>query len=117
MAKEISCSLKLSIASKGSSNAVGSVNSSEDLAGGFEGFQATIGSTTAAAIALGVPSPKVVFIQNLDDTNFLTVDAIVGLSSWPQKILPGTGVVLRPPNGTIYAKANAAPVNAWIVAG
>lgn len=117
MAKEINCSLKLSIASKGGSNAVGSVTSSEDLSGGFEGFQATVGSTTAASLGLDVPSPKTVYIQNLDDTNFVTVDAVAGLTGWPQKLLPGTGVVLRPPNGTIYAKADSAPVNIWIVAG
>jgi hypothetical protein len=75
------------------------------------------GAGTVSPKSLRSTVPKVVFIQNNDDTNFLTVDAVVGLSSWPQKILPGTGIVLRPPNGTIYAKANAAPVNAWIVAG
>ena len=118
MAKEISCSIKLSISPKGSSKASGEASSQEDIAAGGGGFQATIGSSSAAAISLGgLTAPKVVFIQNNDPDNPLTVDHVSSLDAWPQVIPPGTGILLRPPNGIIFGKATSAPVNAWIVAG
>lgn len=123
MAKEISSQVKLTITSNANSQAKGDLNWSEDLAGGIAGFQATIGSTSAAAIVLGagVTAPKVVYIQNLDPTtppgNFVTVDNVVGLNGWPQKIPAGTAALLRPLNSTIFAKADQAPVKVWIVAG
>lgn len=126
MAKEISANVKVSISSAGTSQAQGNLNWNEDLVGGCIGFEATIGSTTAAAISLGagITNPKFVYIQNLDPGtytptpgNFVTVDAVVGLTAWPQKIIPGTAAILRPLNATIYAKADTAPVKVWIVAG
>jgi hypothetical protein len=116
MAKEIKSSIKLAIASSGSSGADGSLSTTEDLAGKFVGFQETVG-TAAAAINLGVATPKVIFIQNTDPNNFMTVDNVVGLTGWPQVIPAGAGILIRPSSGTLYARANIAPVKAWIVAG
>jgi hypothetical protein len=119
MANEISCSLKVAITPKGTSSTVGNITWQENLIAGCVGCQATIGFTSAAAISLpsGITDPAVLYIQNNDPTNFVTVDAVTGLSAWPQKILPGTAVVLRPANTTLFAKADTAPVNVWIVAG
>lgn len=114
MAKEITSTINVSIASKGG-KAAGSISTTED-SGLFYGFQVTAG-TTASAINLGVTAPKLVFIQNNDPTHFVEVDNVAGMSGWPQKINPGAGILLRPENATLYAKANAAPVAIWIVAG
>jgi hypothetical protein len=116
MAKEIKSSIKLAIASSGSSGADGSLSTTEDLAGKFVGFQETVG-TAAAAINLGIATPKVIFIQNTDPDNSMIVDNVSALNGWPQAIPAGAGVLLRPSSGTLYAKANVAPVKAWIVAG
>lgn len=118
MGKEIKCSIKLSIASKGGSKASGDIDSTEDLGAGCVGFQATIGSSSAAAINIGIGGiPKVLYIQNNDPDNFVQVDNVAALNGWPQKILPGTGILLRPTAATVYAKADTAPVPLWIVAG
>jgi hypothetical protein len=119
MAKEINTKISCSIASKGSSKAAGDISFAEDLSGSFVGFQVTIGSTSAAAINLGtgVTAPKVVFIQNNDATNFVQIDNVSGMTGWPQKILPNTGILIRPQNSTLFGKADQAPVAVWIVAG
>jgi hypothetical protein len=118
MAKEINCSIKVSIASKGGSKASGDISSIEDLSAGCVGFQATVGSSSAAAINIGIGGvPKVLYIQNNDPDNFVDIDNVVTLDGWPQRILPGTGILLRPVSATIYGKADTAPVPVWIVAG
>jgi hypothetical protein len=117
MAKEISSSIAVNITSKGGSKASGSIAFTEDLAGSFVGFQVTAG-TTASAINLGAGVvPKVVYIQNNDSSNYVQVDNVAGMTGWPQKISAGTGVILRPQNATLYARANSDPVAIWIVAG
>jgi hypothetical protein len=114
MAKEITSKIDVSIGSKGG-KAVGSIATTEDSAL-FYGFNVTAG-TTASAINLGVASPKLVFIQNNDANNYVEVDNVITMNGWPQKIKPGAGVLLRPPNGTLFGRSNLAPVAIWIVAG
>jgi hypothetical protein len=114
MAKEITSKIDVSIGSKGG-KASGSISTTED-SDLFYGFNVTAG-TAAAAINLGVTSPKLVFVQNNDATNYVEVDNVITMNGWPQKIKPGCGVLLRPPNGTLFGRANSGPVAIWIVAG
>ncbi len=116
MAKEITSKIDVTIAPKGGGKVSGSISTTEDTAGQYYGFSVTAG-TAASAINLGVTAPKLVYIQNNDATHYVEVDNVVGMTGWPQKINPGAGVLLRPPNSTLYAKANAAPVAIWIVTG
>lgn len=118
MADEISASINTTISSGGQSVA-GAISFTADLSStSFIGEEVTIGSTTAATLYLGgLSDPSTVMIVNLDGTNFLTVDSVVTLDKFPQKLLPGQGVLLLPLTGTIYAKADTAPCQAWVVAG
>ncbi len=118
MAKEIATNLSVVI-SKGNSKANGQTTSSEDLAGGFIGFQQNIG-LTAESINLGadITAPKVLYIQNLDTTNPVQIDSAGTMDNWPQTLLPGAAVCLRPSaGGSLFAKATGAVVAIWIVAG
>jgi hypothetical protein len=117
MAKEIVASCKVTIGS-GTDKVAGDNSLSEDLEGTCVGFNFTVSNTAAVAISLtGIVTPKVVFIENKDDTNPVTFDNVITLDNWPQTLLPGAGVLLRPSTGTLFGKATAAPVKVWIVAG
>ena len=118
MANEISVTISTTISQSGQSvSGTGSFTTSLS-ATNFIGQEVTVGSSSAATISiLGLTDPSVVYIKNLDTTNFITVDAVVGLSAWPQKLLPGQAINLLPTGGTIYAKADTAPCQAWVVAG
>jgi hypothetical protein len=118
MAKEITTNLSVSVG-KGKSASSGQANTTEDADGGFAGFRQTIG-ITAESIDLGadVATPKVVFIQNLSVTDFVEIDKASTIDVWPQKLLPGAAVLLRPSAGaSFFAKADTNPVPIWIVAG
>jgi hypothetical protein len=119
MAKEINSNLRVTINPSGNNSTGGGVQSIEDLAGGVSGFQQSIGFAAAEAITLGadVTAPKLVYIQNLDPTHFVVIDNVIGLTGWPQKLLPGTAIVLRPEATALFAKADTAAVNIWVVAG
>jgi hypothetical protein len=119
MAKEITSNLSVSIAPLGASKATGQSQLQEDLIGGVAGFEVTLGNTSASPISLGagVPAPKVVYIQNLDAVNFVTIDNVIGLTNWPQKLLPGASIVLRPLSTALFGKADTLPVDIWVVAG
>ena len=118
MANEISVNLSATITQSGQSVS-GSGSFQANLSStAFLGEAITIGSSSAAAIYVaGLTNPSVVLIINQDTTNFITVDNIVGLTQFPQTLLPGQGVLLLPGTGTIYAKADTAPCQAWVVAG
>lgn len=118
MANEISVTSNCSITSAGQ-NVGGSGSFTANLSSlNFLGQEVTIGSATAATIPIGgLATPAIVYIKNLDATNFITVDALAALTAFPQKILPGQAICLLPTSGTIYAKANAANCQAWVVAG
>jgi hypothetical protein len=116
MAKEIVASCKVIIGS-GTDKVAGDNSLSEDLAGTCVGFNFTVGLTAAAISLTGIVTPKVVFIENKDDTNPVTLDSAITLDKWPQTLLPGAGVLLRPATGTLFGKATGAPVKVWIVAG
>lgn len=117
MANEIQYSVSITVSTSGQSVS-GGISTQESAANNaFIGNEQTIG-TTAELLVLGDigADPIFVFVKNLDPVNFLTVDSISSLDKFPQIILPGMGVLLRPATGTIYAKGDTAAVKAWIVA-
>jgi hypothetical protein len=118
MANEISVSASCTITQAGQSVS-GSKSFNANLSStSFLGQEVTIGSTTAALVYMaGLTNPSTVLVINQDTTNFITIDNILALSNFPQKLLPGQAVLLLPETGTIYAKADTAPCQAWIVAG
>lgn len=117
MANEIQYSVTVTVSTSGQSvsGGISAQETASNLA--FIGNEQTVG-TSAEALVLGDigGNPVFVFVKNLDDTNFLTIDAVNTLDSFPQVILPGMGILLRPSTGTIYAKGDTAPVKAWVVA-
>jgi hypothetical protein len=118
MANEISASLSCSITSGGQSVSGAKSFTASLSASAFIGEAVTIGSTTAATVYIGgLTNPSTVLIINLDVTNFITVSGDVALTQFQQKILPGQGCLLLPETGTVYAKADTAPCQAWVVAG
>lgn len=116
MANEISVNLSQTISKTGesvSSNATYQAN----LAGPqFIGVELSVG-TAAAAINIGGITPSVIFIKNLDTTNYVEIDSAIGISSFPQKLFPGQAILLLPETGTFYGRANTAPCQVWITAG
>lgn len=118
MANEISTSVSCTI-TQGGQAVSGTKSFTANLsAAAFIGEAVTIGSSSAASIFIsGLTNPSVVLIINQDTTNFITVDSISALTNFPQKLLPGQGVLLLPETGTIFAKADTAPCQAWVVAG
>jgi len=118
MANEISASISCTISQSGQSVSGSKTFSATLSATNFIGEAVTVGSTTAAPLYIGgLSNPAVVCVINQDTTNFLTVAGDAALANFPQKILPGQGILLNPETGTIYAKADTAPVQAWVVAG
>jgi hypothetical protein len=116
MAKEIKSTATVEITPTKGGKMTGSTTLTEDSSGQQYGFSVLAG-TLAGAVALGVTAPKVVFIQNTDPINYVEVDNVSGMTGWPQKIVPGAGILLRPPNGTLYARAHNDPVEIWVVTG
>lgn len=118
MANEISTNLSVSASTSGqtvSGSASGTLNAGSN---GFIGTEILV-STTAAALNLGPATetpPVCVFIKNLDTLNFIQVDAISTMASFPQKILAGQAIYLLPETPTIYAKADTGAVKIWVVA-
>lgn len=118
MANEISSTVSCTISSGGQS-VTGNKSFTLSLSSTtFIGEEVTIGSTTATSLyTAGLTNPSVVLVINLDTTNYISVDSVDTLDNFPQKLTPGAGVLLLPETGTIYAKADTAPCQAWVVAG
>lgn len=118
MANEISVSVNCTITQSGQSVAGAQTFSANLAATSFLGAEVTIGSTTAALLSLGgLSNPSVIMVVNQDTTNFVMIDNILALSNFPQKLLPGQSILLLPETGTLYAKADTAPCQVWVVAG
>ncbi len=117
MANEISANLSVTINSAGNSVAGASQYLASLSGTGFIGNDQTVG-TTAEALLFGDvgANPAIVFVKNTDSTNFVQIDSISTMVNFPQTLLPGQSVVLLPATGTIYAKADTAPCNCWVVA-
>ncbi len=113
---EISASLSINI-SQGGNAASGSVAFRADAqADGFTGSEQLAGTSATALVFGDLGLPQFVFVKNLDETNYVQIDANNSFNGFPQKLLPGQGIFLTPQTGTIYAKANTAPVLLWVVA-
>jgi hypothetical protein len=118
MANEISASISATITQSGQTVSGSKSFNATLSATAFIGESVTVGSTTAAQLYIGgLTNPAIVLVINQDTTNFLTVAGDAGLANFPQKILPGQGILLNPETGSIYAKADTAPIQAWVVAG
>lgn len=117
MANEITANLNVTINDNGNS-ASGGAAFTANFSGNFIGNEQTI-ATTAETLLLGDvgSNPVILFVKNLDDTNFITVDAVNTLDSFPQVLQPGQAVVLCPTTGTIYCKADTASCKVLVVAG
>jgi hypothetical protein len=73
--------------------------------------------TSAEQIELGdLASAAYLMIRNLDATNYVEIDNVNTIDNFPQKLLPGTFVILRPQGVTLYAKANTAAVQIQLLA-
>lgn len=118
MADEITVSVNTNINVAGQS-AQGNGSFQADLsATNYFAQSVTIGSSSAAVMELGsLSDPTVLFVKNLDTTNYITIDSVGTLDNFPQRLEAGQSIALLPVTGTIYAKANAAPCQAWVVAG
>lgn len=116
MANEISATTNVSITLSGQS-ASGNTTYRADLAGDFVGEEQNVG-TSAEALDFGdVTSPKILYVRNLDDTNYVEIDAVNTMDGFPQKLMPGDAIILLPQTSTVYAKANTASVKIFFIAG
>jgi hypothetical protein len=117
VANEIQSTVSVTITFQGAT-ASGSASMQDTLTTTFIGNEQIIG-TTAEVLDLGDvgADPIVVFVKNLDATNFVTVDSISLLTNFPQKLIPGAAIFLRPQTGTIYCKADTASCKVFVVAG
>lgn len=117
MANEIQANLTVTINDNGNI-ASGTATFQANFSGTFIGNEQIIG-TSAETLQLGDvgSNPVIVFVKNLDSTNFVTVDSANTLDKFPQILQPGQACVLTPTTGTIYAKADTAQCICLVVAG
>lgn len=88
----------------------------EDLVGNNFGNNVVNIATSGAVIDIGSCSAiGWLLVKNLDPVNYIEVDAANNFALFPQKILPGEMIALRPETTTIYAKANTAQCTAQII--
>lgn len=117
MANEISTNINVTVTVSGQV-ATGTVTGLSDATNNaFIGNEQLIG-TAAETILLGDigGTPAFLFVRNMDATNYVQIDAVNTFDAFPQKVFPGKGVYLYPQTGTIYIKADTAPVRVWVVA-
>lgn len=118
MANEINATVTCTVTQSGQSVSGTKTFQANLSSTAFIGEEVTVGNTSAATLYIaGLTNPSVVMVINQDTTNFITVAGDTGLANFPQKLLPGQACLLLPETGTIYAKADTAPCQAWVVAG
>lgn len=116
MANEISASASLSAGKNGVALS-NSFSRSADMSGDEMIANIQNVGTTAEAVVLGdISTIGFLLIKNLDDTNFVEIDAANTFDKFPQKLLAGDFVLLKPQTTTIYAKANTAACNLLVQA-
>ena len=81
------------------------------------GNQQTIATSSTALSLGGISSIGFLWIKNTDATNYVEVDSATTFDKFPQKILPGEAILLKPETATIYAKAHTASVIVETVCG
>lgn len=116
MANEIQASCSLSASKGGASVSVtGSINPT--MAGDQMIQNVQIIGTSSEALVLGdVTTIGFLLVKNLDSTNYVEVDSATTFDNWPQKILAGEAILLKPQTATLYGKANTAACNVQITA-
>lgn len=116
MANETAVSINMTVTDAGG-NINGNVSFQEDFAGGGAiANEQTIGTSAEALVFGDVGTPKSVFVKNTDPDNFVEIDAVSTMDAFPQKLMPGQGILLKPQTATIYAKADTASCKVWVVA-
>lgn len=117
MANEINVNVSCAISASGQTvNGIGTFQA--DLGGGgFLGNEQTIGTASELLVIGDVSTPAVVFIKNLDETNYIEVDNVTSFDNWPLKLFPGQAIIVTPQTGVIYCKANTAACKIWSVVG
>lgn len=81
-----------------------------------DGIQSIATSATALTFGNISGAPAVVYIQNLDATNYVEIDSSNTFVNFPQKIPAGAAIALLVQTGTIYGRANTSAVRCRIVA-
>lgn len=116
MANEINTIVKLTY-TKGADQTIGSTNVTASQTGSHAIANVQAIGTTAETIDFSdIATAGPVMITNLDATNYVEIDSASAMTSFPQKLLPGESILLRPETVTIYAKAHTAACNIKVVA-
>lgn len=117
MANEISANASVQV-NKGGVNETLSAQSQETMAGAnvAKKTQTIATSSTALSIASITGVPPVLLVKNLDATNYVEIDSASTFDKFPQKLLAGTFVLLRPQTATIYLRANTLAVQVYFEA-
>lgn len=116
MANEISATVSL-YASKSGVVATAASTLNSTMAGDQMITNVQIVGTGAELLVFGdVLTIGYLYLKNLDATNYVTVDITSDFSSWPQIILPGESILLKPGDVNIYAKSSASTCNVLTVA-
>lgn len=116
MANEVQVSAGLSVSKSGISLGVSGAKSITQAGNANTGTVQNIG-TSAEALSVGdVSTIGYLLIKNQDATNFVEVDSANTFDAFPQKLLPGEFVLLKPQTATIYLKADTDPVDVYFVA-
>jgi hypothetical protein len=68
----------------------------------------TIGTSSELVVMGDVTTIGYFMVKNNDETNFVLIDNVTSFDNWPQKLLPGQFILLKPQAATIYAKADTA---------
>ena len=111
MAREITCTVTL-FANKNGARVSHTKSKVSDMTGDDMIQSTQLIGTTAEALTFDEISgaPQSLLIENLDSTNYVEIDSASAMDKFPQKLLAGDAVLLKPQTGTIYAKANTAAV-------
>lgn len=115
MANTISVSVSMQVSSSGT-NVTGSGGFNATGGTGMIGVIQTIGTSAEALDFTDVGTPYAVFLKNMDETNYVDFDAVNTIDAFPQRLLPGECIVLRPSTGTIYGKAHTSACQVFVVA-
>lgn len=118
MAKSIVLSAALSILNGGSLLAAGSSNKTVEQAGaGHQADEQVIGTVTEALTLVDIADIGYLYVENLDDTNFVEIGLATPVSGANAMITlkPGEFALLPTRQETIYAKADTNAVRLRVV--
>jgi hypothetical protein len=117
MASEISSSASLTVSKNGItlSQAASKVI---DMSGDDMLCNTQAIGTSAELVSFGeiTGAPSVLFVKNLDSTNYVELGGDSGLTVFKLKLPAGHVAMFQPSSATLYAKANTAAVNLLVFA-